>query len=461
MNRDQNGKALIQDLIFITAPIVLMSTDENGKITLVNPAVQNVFGYYEGEVTGKDLSMLIPELETIQYDEFSIVTSRGDFEFFVDLSGEEEASETENESSRPSSYIERFIRGYVKNGKKGEIETKNRHGETIWIDLSINKIKSADKDMYGVIISDITHLKNTESELRRINETLDELVKKRTRELEEIQKELVEQAHRAGQSDIAVNVLHNAGNTLNSLIVSGRLIKSTLQESKLSDLTKANALLRKNLDRIEDFITHDPKGKKLLQYYLILEESLTHERETMIGNADRLVSKAEDIVNVIIAQRNYVSEDFLAEEVNITDVIDDVLLIHFISLTDQQIRIRKSYSEVPAVTIQKKKCMQVLTDLIKNAKEAMVETEPDQRILGISVDEDEGNIRVSVEDTGCGIEPDNHQKVFFQGYTTKQGALGYGLHRCANFMGEMGGKMQLESEGAGKGATFSLIFPSG
>jgi signal transduction histidine kinase len=67
--------------------------------------------------------------------------------------------------------------------------------------------------------------------------------------------------------------------------------------------------------------------------------------------------------------------------------------------------------------------------------------------------------QVSVTDTGLGIDPDNLQRIFNYGFTTKHHGNGFGLHSAANAMAEMGGSIAAHSEGQGLGATFTIEFP--
>ena len=53
------------------------------------------------------------------------------------------------------------------------------------------------------------------------------------------------------------------------------------------------------------------------------------------------------------------------------------------------------------------------------------------------------------------------QKIFNYGFTTKKSGNGFGLHSAANAMTEMGGTIKLQSEGIGKGATFTIELPLG
>ena len=79
-------------------------------------------------------------------------------------------------------------------------------------------------------------------ELQAANETLEQRVQARTRELHEAQSELLSTARQAGMAEIATNVLHNVGNVLNSVNVSAGLIGNRLRETKAQGLADARAI---------------------------------------------------------------------------------------------------------------------------------------------------------------------------------------------------------------------------
>jgi C4-dicarboxylate-specific signal transduction histidine kinase len=67
--------------------------------------------------------------------------------------------------------------------------------------------------------------------------------------------------------------------------------------------------------------------------------------------------------------------------------------------------------------------------------------------------------RISVGDTGCGIDAENMTRVFSHGFTTKKDGHGFGLHSSALAAREMKGSLKLASGGPGKGAIFTLELP--
>lgn len=68
-------------------------------------------------------------------------------------------------------------------------------------------------------------------------------------------------------------------------------------------------------------------------------------------------------------------------------------------------------------------------------------------------------VRIVVSDNGEGIPEENLARMFAYGFTTKKDGHGFGLHSSVIAAREMGGGLRVESEGAGKGATFTLELP--
>ncbi|MCP4150967.1 MAG: HAMP domain-containing protein [bacterium] len=310
-------------------------------------------------------------------------------------------------------------------------------------------------DEVGILADSFEAMRIT---IREYTENLELKVEERTKQIASMQKELVEQAHKSGMAEIATAVLHNIGNILNSVMTSGEQLKEIVNQSSLKGLHKANTMLNAHMGDIENFIANDPKGKKLLSYYLALETMFEEEYGIMDSHADRLMLKIKAIRDVILAQQSYASGGRSAEEIEFVEVIEDTFKLYEGTIARHNMQIKKDFSPAPHFFLQRVKVMQIIMNLFKNAKEAMVDLEPDKKVITISIKRDENFVYIEVSDTGCGINRKNLKKIFNHGFTTKKDGHGFGLHSCANYMTEMHGKIKAESEGEGKGATFSLCF---
>lgn len=276
-------------------------------------------------------------------------------------------------------------------------------------------------------------------------------------ELKKAQQQLLETAHSAGMAEIATGVLHDVGNVLNSVNVSCEVILEELQQSVRGMLTKANALLVAHEDNLAEFLTTDPKGKKLPEVYLQIAKALQREEEKIISEATSLRQNINSIKDVITTQQRYAKADFFLEEFHITDLIEDALNIR--TTNGSVMKVIKNYSDTPPVRAQRTKLVMIMMNLIANARHATANNPDDDRMLMIETGVRDGSAYVSVTDNGEGIEPENLNKIFNHGFTTKADGHGFGLHTSANLMTEMGGSLRVASDGPGQGATFTLTFP--
>ncbi|MDY6905913.1 MAG: AAA family ATPase [Thermodesulfobacteriota bacterium] len=297
-------------------------------------------------------------------------------------------------------------------------------------------------------------------EIQAHRDHLEEMVEERTRELRAAQAELVDNAHRAGMADIAVGVLHNVGNVLNSVRTSIYSMNQILTSSKsFEGFDKAHGLLAENFSTIDDFIANDPKGKVLLQYYLDIGNLLKSDRTALTEDLDRLEEKTEIITGIIAAQQSYASARSLSEELDVSDIVNDALTMMGESINSHHVTVTKNFAPVPPVMIEKTKLIHIMINILRNAMDAMIKTTPDKRGITINVYAKNSHVQIETIDTGEGIAPENLNQIFAHGFTTKNEGHGFGLHTSANYMTEMGGRMWAESDGPGKGSMFVLEFP--
>ena len=111
-------------------------------------------------------------------------------------------------------------------------------------------------------------------------------------------------------------------------------------------------------------------------------------------------------------------------------------------------------------TIERHKVMQILVNLLTNAKHALDKAEVRDKTLTVRIALNGSEfVQISVLDTGAGIAPENMARLFQHGFTTKPEGHGFGLHHGALAAKEMGGQLTAHSDGVGKGAAFTLEVP--
>jgi C4-dicarboxylate-specific signal transduction histidine kinase len=109
--------------------------------------------------------------------------------------------------------------------------------------------------------------------------------------------------------------------------------------------------------------------------------------------------------------------------------------------------------------VDKHKVLQILVNLVRNAKYACDESGKTDKQITLRVDVAEGGVRISVIDNGVGIPAENMGRLFTHGFTTRQSGHGFGLHSGALAAQELGGSLHAVSDGPGRGAAFILELP--
>ncbi len=318
------------------------------------------------------------------------------------------------------------------------------------------EIKVTSDDEVALLADNFETMRQT---VRDYTLNLEQKVEERTKQIKDMQQEMVEKAHKAGMADIATGTLHNVGNILTSVKTSTQILNEIAIKPQFKNLVEANGLLRNNMDDLDTFFSESGKGKKLMQYYLMLEEGFVEENDKTIQHIKRLAEKIDVIADVISAQQSYAGEGGLLEEYRLDAIIEDSLTMLVGTLDRHKIEIIKEFDDIGTVPVQKVKLVHILINLFNNAKDALVEVPEDERRIIIKLEKVDSHAYIKIKDTGHGIKASDLEKIFSHGYTTKDKGHGFGLHSSANYMVEMGGRLRAESEGEGKGALFILDFP--
>jgi len=277
-------------------------------------------------------------------------------------------------------------------------------------------------------------------------------------EMEKTNRQLVDTSRRAGMAEVATGVLHNVGNVLNSVNVASALIHQRLNDSRVSSLSQLADLLTSASDDLPAFFANDPRGKIVPGYLRDLADHLGTEQREVLIEVDTLVKNIEHIKNIVDLQQNYARTGGTMEPVSLVDLAEDALGINSASLSRHRIRIGKHYEEnLPPVLADRNKVLQILVNLIRNAKHAVDDHDCAERILDLKISRHgDDRIRITVADTGVGIAPEVMNRLFSHGFTTRKDGHGFGLHSSEAAAREMGGSLVASSDGLGHGASFIL-----
>lgn len=301
--------------------------------------------------------------------------------------------------------------------------------------------------------------RSAEARYQALSEELEERVRERTAELEEIQKDLIENAHYAGMAEIATSVLHNVGNILNSISTSGYLVGEAVDKMPLEALERAGDMLRENIDDFPKFLSEDPRGPKLLSYYLTIGDKFKVMDDQIKNNLKQLLDRIDTIKHVVAQQHNYTSNVYQTEDVELQEMVETAIAILREGMNSRGVEIRRDYRPGPKVRIQRTKLIHTLVNVLKNAREAIQLAGDKKRVIEIGLKPSSKGMLLAVTDSGIGITDEEMQRIFEHGFTTKERGNGFGLHSCAIAMNDMGGSIWAESPGKGYGTTFFLHFP--
>ena len=288
-------------------------------------------------------------------------------------------------------------------------------------------------------------------------------LKRAERRIADVHAQLLEASRLAGMAEIATNVLHNVGNVLNSVNVSADLVSARLRSSKVKGLARAVQLMDAHADDLGEFFTGDAKGKLLPGYLRELALALESEHEAMAQELGVLGKSVEHIKEIVAIQQSYAGASRVVESLQFDELLDDALRMNAEALSRHKVGVVKNIPALPALPLDRHRLLQILVNLISNAKHAMNGT-PDQNqhiTFGAELADagDRRVLRITVADNGEGIAPENLIRVFAHGFTTRKNGHGFGLHSCVLAAQEMGGTLTAHSDGPGHGATFTLEIP--
>lgn len=319
----------------------------------------------------------------------------------------------------------------------------------------------------------VMHLRRKHAQLQQTHDLLEAKVQERTAELraeieerekvqkevERVHRELLEISRQAGMAEVATGVLHNVGNVLTSLNVSATLLHDRIRESKISCVAQLRDLLRAHTADLGEFIANDPRGRHVPAFVDSLAGHLASEQADLMVELESLRKNVEHIRDIVAMQQNYARVSGVTERVAVRSLVEDALRMNEVAFARHAVELVRDYRVDPIITVEKHKVLQILVNLLRNAKYACEESGRDDRRIVVRISEEGGRVKIAVIDNGVGIPRDNLTQIFSHGFTTRKSGHGFGLHNGALSAKNIGGSLSVSSEGEGRGATFVLELP--
>jgi signal transduction histidine kinase len=300
---------------------------------------------------------------------------------------------------------------------------------------------------------EISEHERTESQLNEQTRRLEAEIQERNRvqlEVERIHRKLVDASRQAGQAEVAISVLHNVGNALNSVNVSTTLITDYVRGLRLANLTKAAKMMRSHAADLGHFITADEKGRQLPEFLEKLGEHMQAQQEKTLEELKGLGHSVDSIKQIVAMQQDYVKQSDLLEGAELSELVDSALEMQRVTYERHSIGVAREFEPTPPVLVDRHKALQILGKLLQNAKEAFDGSNAAGKQVIVSIRAQDGFACLEVTDNGIGNTAENLTRIF---------GHGFGLHHAALAAKEMKGTLTARSEGSGRGATFILRLP--
>lgn len=393
---------------FDQAPIGIAHADRRGRLLRCNQAFWTMLGFEPGELADRtiadvthsdDVARVAVELKRLWNDQIQ----------FVDLE-------------------KRYIR---------------KDGSFLWVRMTTALVRGGDaKPEYSVeFLRDISARKESAEELERVH------------------KLLMTASRQAGMAEVATNVLHNVGNILNSVNISASLVTERIKQSKAPGVSRLAALLQEKGTAVGEFLANDARGTRIPEYLSSLGEQLMNDQKMALEELASLRDNLEHIKDTVAMQQSYAKLCGVTETIAVVDLVEDSLRLNAGAFVRHGVTLRREFSEVPPITVDKHKVLQILVNLVRNAKYACDESGRSDKFLTLRVESAPGGVRICVIDNGVGIPAENMPHLFTHGFTTRASGHGFGLHSGALAAQELGGSLLAMSDGPGRGATFILELP--
>jgi two-component system sensor kinase FixL len=304
----------------------------------------------------------------------------------------------------PSPYRENhdgYLARYLLTGERriigiGRVVVGERKGgSTFPIELAVGEMKSSNQRFFTGFIRDLTERQQTETRLQ------------------ELQSELVHISRLTALGEMASALAHELNQPLSAI---------------------ANYM----------------KGSRRLL------EASSDERSAMLRDAmDKAAEQAVRAGQIIRRLRDFVARGESERQVeSITKLTEEASALALVGAKELGVRVRFQFDpSVDLVLADKVQIQQVLLNLMRNAVEAMTESNRRELVVS-SAPEGDGMVAVYVADTGPGIAPEVGAQLFQPFFTTKPHGMGVGLSICRTIIDAHGGQISVESNPDGGGARF-------
>jgi len=276
--------------------------------------------------------------------------------------------------------------------------------------------------------------------------------------LAEVRRLLIDQSFHSGVAEMASGVLHNIGNAITPLKVKLSALQSDLGAAPVAEMEQAAAELASPA-------TSEERRSDLSKFIELAGVELAglvkSSREEVVDAAQQVVHVQE----ILADQEQFSRSARVMESVDMAAVMGDAAAGLSPEMKSAvQIEITPSVTETGTVVGTRAALQQVATNLLVNAAESILLTDSGKGKVTVMAAQEgvqgQPATHLQIEDNGAGIQPENLERLFERGFSTKdQNGSGHGLHWSANMVKTLNGRITAQSEGVGCGACLHIWLP--
>lgn len=274
-------------------------------------------------------------------------------------------------------------------------------------------------------------------------------------------REMLRISHRAGVAEVATGVLHNIGNALNSINVSAELLDDSLRRRARDSIARLHEFFHRPPAKAAAVFDAHPDGEALRAGVVSGAGYALDELDATANELESLRVGVAHLKDIVSRQQSLARAERHVTRFDLASAVEQAIVLEQAAgrgaTHPPTVKVNEIAGPLPPVCSDQGAIEQILINLLANAREAVAEASPPDPTIWIDIGPASAtHLPVTIRDNGVGIPADRLVSIFTYGFTTKAGGHGFGLHNAANLARLLGGSLRVQSDGAGRGAAFTL-----